>query len=141
MLSYRIKLSRDTYGTILVDIPAVPEAHTFGADRDEARYRAVDTLETALMTYIEDRREIPTADGAGRRDFVTLPARTEAKVGLYQAMRASRGGNAEMARRLNWHLPQVDRPLDLRHASQLDRLEAAFRALGKCLSVEIHEAG
>jgi hypothetical protein len=46
----------------------------------------------------------------------------------------------ELARRLNWHLRQVDRLLDLLHASQLDQLEAAFRALGKRLAVEIREA-
>jgi antitoxin HicB len=37
-------------------------------------------------------------------------------------------------------LPQIDRLLDLRHASRLDQLEAAFRALGKQISVEIREA-
>jgi len=140
MLRYRMKLSKDTNGTILVDIPAVPEAHTFGADRVEARLRAVDALETALMGYIEDRRDIPPADATQRGSFVVLPALTEAKLALYQTMRASRVGKAELGRRLNWHLPQVDRLLDLRHASRLDQLEAAFRALGRRLSVEIHEA-
>jgi antitoxin HicB len=41
---------------------------------------------------------------------------------------------------LNCHLPQVDRLLDLRHASRLDQLEAAFRVLGKRLTLEIREA-
>jgi antitoxin HicB len=45
-----------------------------------------------------------------------------------------------LARRLNCHMPQIDRLVDLRHASRLDQLEAAFRALGKQLSVEIREA-
>jgi len=31
-------------------------------------------------------------------------------------MRAARVRKAELARRLIWHLPQVDRLLDLRHA-------------------------
>jgi hypothetical protein len=35
---------------------------------------------------------------------------------------------------------QVDRLLDLRHASRLDQLETAFRVLGKQLSVQISEA-
>ena len=35
---------------------------------------------------------------------------------------------------------QVDRLLDLRHASRLDQLEGAFRALGKQLSVQVSEA-
>ena len=49
-------------------------------------------------------------------------------------------GKTELARRLNCHLPQVDRLLNLRHGSRLDRLEAAFRALGKDLSVQILDA-
>jgi len=140
MLRYRVKLSKDTNGTILVDIPAVPEAHTFGENRDEALLRAVDAVETALMGYIEDRRDIPAADGGQRGNFVILPALTEAKLALYQAMRAARVGKDELGRRLNCGLPQVDRLLDLRHASRLEQLEAAFRALGKRLSVEVHEA-
>jgi antitoxin HicB len=55
-------------------------------------------------------------------------------------MRRSRVGKAELARRLNCHLPQVDRLLDLTHASRLDQLEAAFRALGHVLSIQISGA-
>jgi antitoxin HicB len=40
----------------------------------------------------------------------------------------------EPARRLGWHAPQVDRLLDLRHASRLDQLDRALRAVGKRLS-------
>jgi antitoxin HicB len=57
-----------------------------------------------------------------------------------QARGVERVGKAEHARWLNCHLPQVDRLLDLRHASRLDQLEAAFRTLGKQLSIEICEA-
>jgi hypothetical protein len=34
---------------------------------------------------------------------------------------------AELARRLGWHIPQVDRLFDLRHASRLDQIETAPR--------------
>jgi len=43
----------------------------------------------------------------------------------------------ELARRLGWHLPQVDRLLDLRHASRLDQIEAAARALGRHIEVRV----
>jgi len=109
-------------------------------DREEALLRASDAIESALMGYIDLRRDIPVPRAGRRGPFVTLPALTEAKLGLYSAMRAAKVGKAELARRLNCHLPQVDRLLDLRHASRLDQLEAAFRVLGKCLSVEIREA-
>ena len=141
MLQYPVKLSRDTNGAILVDFPDVPEAHTFGEDQDEALMHAVDALETALSMYVDDRRDIPKPSPVKRRSkFVTVPALTEAKLALYSAMRAQRVGKAELARRLNWHLPQIDRLLDLLHSSRLDQLEAAFRALGKRISISVEEA-
>jgi len=141
MMCYSVRLSKDTNGTVLVDVPAVPEAHTFGEDRDEALTRAVDAIETALMGYIEDRRAIPASDvHRRRRPFVCLPALTEAKLALYSLMRTEKVGKAELARRLNCYLPQVDRLLDLAHSSRLDQLEAAFRVLGKRLAVSIQEA-
>ncbi len=92
---------------------------------------AVDAFETALSIYIDDRRDIPKPSAIKRHGkFVTVPALTEAKLALYSAMRAQRVGKAELARRLNWHLPQVDRLLDLLHSSRPDQLEAAFHALG-----------
>jgi antitoxin HicB len=139
VLRYPVKLVKDTNETILVDVPDIPEAHTFGEDREEALLRAPDAIESALMCYIDLRREIPVPRATRKGPFVTLPALTEAKLALYTAMRATRIGKAELSRRLNCHLPQVDRLLDLRHASRLDQLEAAFRALGKQLSIQICE--
>lgn len=141
MLRYPVRLKGDTNGTIRVSFPDVPEAHTFGEDQDEALMQAADALESALSLYVDDRREIPKPSPIQRgRKFVTLPALAEAKLALYSAMRASGVGKAEMARRLNCHLPQVDRLLDLMHASRLDQLEAAFRVLGKQLCVEVRDA-
>jgi antitoxin HicB len=139
MLRYPVKLSKDTNASILVDVPDIPEVHTFGEDRDEALARAADAIETALMGYIEDRRDIPAPQSKGSKVGVTLPALTEAKLALYMAMRTGKVGKAELARRLNCHLPQVDRLLDLAHGSRLDQLEAAFRVLGKQLGIQISE--
>ena len=44
-------------------------------------------------------------------------------------------GKAELARRLGWHLPQVDRVLDVNHRSRLDRMDAALGAIGRRLEV------
>ena len=140
MLRYRVKLSKDTNGTILVEVPDVPGALTFGEDREEAILRAADAIETVLIGYMADRRDVPMPRAGAKGPFATLPPLTEAKLGLYTAMLAAKVGKAALARRLNCHLPQIDRLLDLRHASRLDQLEAAFRALGKQLSVEIQEA-
>jgi antitoxin HicB len=131
MLRYPVILKRNTNDTILV---------TFGDDKEEALLSALDALETALSMYVDGRREIPRPSSPKRSKFVTLPALTEAKLALYAAMRTAGVGKAEMARRLNGHLPQVDRLLDLMHASRLDQIESAFRAMGMQLSIEVHKA-
>ena len=140
MLHYSVKLSKDTNQTILAEVPDVPGAITFGEDRAEALARAVDAIETVFLGHMADRRDLPMPRAGRRGPFVTLPALTEAKLALYTEMRAAKVGKAELARRLNWHLPQVDRLLDLRHNSRLDQLEAAFRTLGKQISVEVSTA-
>jgi antitoxin HicB len=141
MIKYPVTLKRDTNGTLLVSFPDVPEAHTFGDDAAEALLRAADALETALSIYVDARRPIPPASPLKRgQKFVILPALTEAKVALYGAMRVAGIGKAELARRLNWHLPQVDRLLDLMHASRLDQIEDGFRALGLRLNISVERA-
>ena len=57
--------------------------------------------------------------------------------GVYQAMTEQGIKKAELARRLGWHMPQVDRLFDLRHASRLDQIEAAARVLGRHIEVRI----
>jgi antitoxin HicB len=41
---------------------------------------------------------------------------------------------------LGWHGPQIDRLLDLNHASRLDQIEAALAALGKRLTLDLADA-
>ena len=50
-------------------------------------------------------------------------------------MREQGIGKAESARRLGWHMPQVDRVLDVEHHSRLDQMDAALGAIGKRLKV------
>jgi antitoxin HicB len=85
MVRYPIVLTTDDNDTVLVSFPDFPEAHTFGENKEEARVRAVDTLETVIDAYIRDRREIP-APSTGAT-LVTLPALMATKVQLYTAMR------------------------------------------------------
>ena len=54
---------------------------------------------------------------------------------LYQGMRDQSIGKAELARRLGWHMPQVDRVLDVQHWSRLDMMDAALGAIGRQLHV------
>lgn len=135
MVRYPVAFERDGE-SVLVSFPDFPEAHTFGDDEDEALARAEDALLTVLDAYIRDRQDIPVPSRA-RGPQVALSGLVSAKLGLYGAMRASGIGKAELARRLGCHLPQVDRLLDLGHASRLEQLEQALQAIGRRLAVTV----
>ena len=132
MLAYPIVLEDDD-GTVLVTSPDFPELTTFGNDPDEAVARAVDALEEAIAARIHDRKDIP-APSEGQT-YAVLPTLTSVKVILYQGMRDQGVGKAELARRLGWYLPQVDRVLDIQHRSGLDMMDAALGAIGQRLQV------
>lgn len=140
MTQYPVSLKPEG-SRILVAFPDFPNIHTYGDDQTEALARAVDALETYLMGMIEDREPIPQPRRArsGRR-FITLPALTEAKLELYRQMRAEGIGKADLARRLHCHLPQIDRLLDLGHASRFDQVEQALLAVGKRLTISFEDA-
>jgi antitoxin HicB len=138
-VKYPVKLEKDDNGTVLVTFPDYPGT-TFGEDREEALLRAVDALETVFLGYIGKRKDIPEPSRAGKGDFIVLPPISEAKVELYKQLRRQGVRKAELARRLGWHLPQVDRLLDLRHDSRMDQLERAFAALGKRILISIEDA-
>jgi antitoxin HicB len=63
MLGYRIELTPDD-DTFLVTCPQLPIVATFGETKDEARTHAVDAIETALASMIDDGEDIPRPDGA-----------------------------------------------------------------------------
>src|SRR5882724_12939592 len=138
MLRYPVKLKREGK-YVLAAFPDVPGVHTYGRDRDQALSRATDALETMFLALIQDRKPIPQPTSK-RGPFVTLPALTEAKIALYRAMRSQGVGKAELARRMRCHLPQIDRLLDLRHASRLDQIDRALHAVGKRLVLEVRDA-
>jgi len=139
MMRYPVKLSHDDNGTVMVTAVDFPEVVTYGDDRDDALARAVDAIETALMGRIAGREEIPRPGKAGKA-FAVLPALTAAKLSLYWAMQEDGVGKAALAKRLGWHLPQIDRLLDLNHASKLDAIEAALAAMGRKLEIKVMKA-
>lgn len=137
MFDYPVTLTAD-HDTILVTFVDVPEAITFGRDKKEALLNAVDALETGLSFYVSARKPLPVPSQPTSRQKTVRPSALEcAKLGVYQAMIEQGMKKAELARRLGWHTPQVDRLFDLRHASKLDQIEAAANALGKHVYVQI----
>lgn len=137
MFDYPVTLTPDD-GTVLVTFADVPEAITFGADEDEALLNAIDALETGLSFYVDARKPLPIPGKPKRGQKTVRPSALEcAKLGVYKAMTEQGIKKAELARRLGWHMPQVDRLFDLRHASRMDQIEAAAAALGRHIEITV----
>jgi antitoxin HicB len=132
MLTYPIRLEEDV-GTVMATSPDFPELTTFGDDRDDALMRTVDALEEAIAARIHAGQNIPPPSKGEVR--VGMPTLTAVKVILYQGMRDDGVGKAELARRLGWHLPQVDRVLDIQHHSRMDQMDAALGVIDRQLHV------
>ncbi|MDR5756265.1 type II toxin-antitoxin system HicB family antitoxin [Caballeronia sp. LZ035] len=138
MLSYPVTLELDTNHTYLVTFADIPEALSVGDDHDEALVNAVDALESVLESYFEEKREVPMPSRAGKgQPVVSLPALVVTKVLLQNEMLRQGVRKAELARRLNVHMPQVDRLLNPRHSSKLEAIEAAFLSLGRRLKISV----
>ena len=136
MLSFPIDFQEDD-GGVLATSPDFPELTTFGDDRREALARSVSALEEAIAARMHGNQDVPVPSAGDV--CVALPTLTAVKVILYQGMREQKIGKAELARRLGWHLPQVDRALDVEHHSRLDRMDKALGAIGKRLVVQAQE--
>lgn len=138
MFDYPVILEAQPEGGFVVTFPDIPEAITQGEDADEALLNAVEALESALLLYVNDRAPLPLPSRPRRGQKTVRPSSLEcAKLGVYQAMTEQGIKKAELARRLGWHVPQVDRLFDLKHASRFDQLEAAARALGRTIEVRV----
>lgn len=135
MWTYSIRLAKDDNGTYLATCPVLPELTTFGASIGDALAHARDAVEEAIAARMADRQPIPQPSTGPH--VVELPTQTVAKMMLYQLMRNRRVSKVQLARSLRWHRPQVDRLLNIRHATRMDTLEAAFRALGARVSIKI----
>ena len=134
-MRYPVTLTKDDNHTILVTFPDVAEAITYGDTVEEALERAPDALLTIFDIFMKDKRDIP-APTAIEGPYVDLPALEAAKLNLYRTMRERHVTKAELGRRMNVHLPQVDRILNVRHASHFEQMEAAFAAVGKRLVID-----
>lgn len=125
-------------GGFAASFPDIPEALTSGDTIEQAREMAADALATAMEFYFEDGRPVPLPSKAKRgQHLVELPASVSAKVLLLNEMIAQGVTQAELARRLNTRKQEVQRIVNLDHATKIDTIEAAFRALGKRLELTV----
>jgi len=137
MFSYPVTITKDRIH-FLVTFKDIPEAITFGKNKEQALEKAVEALETGLSFYIESRKPLPKPSKPKRGQKLITPTALEcAKLGIYKVMMDQGIKKAELARRLGWHTPQVDRLFDLHHASRFDQIEAAAAVLDRHVEIRI----
>lgn len=118
--------------------PDFSEATSVGEDQGEALLNAVDAIETAIDFYFNDRRPVPLPSKAKRGKLtVELPSTVSAKVLIWNELLSQNLRKADLARRLNVHMPQIDRLFNIRHSSKIEFVKDAAKVLGKKLSVEL----
>ena len=134
-MRYPIRMRRDG-SFFLVTFPDIPEAITQGKSEEQALRAAKDALETALDFYFEDSRIVPSPSPLKRRQkFVELPVSLAAKVLLLNEMLRQKVRPAELARRLHTTPQEINRLTNIRHASKIDGIAEAMKALGKTLQI------
>jgi antitoxin HicB len=120
----------------LVTFPDIPEAITQGESMEQVFAVVQDALETALEFYFEGSRAVPEPSPIKRGGhFVELPPSLTAKILLLNEMIHQHVRPAELARRLGTTPQAVNRLTNLRHASKIDGIAGAMKALGKTLEI------
>lgn len=138
-------LQRDDNNTLLITCPALPEVTTFADGEADWHEHARDAIEEAIAARIASWADVPLPHGSelfDRGDSLThrvveLSLQTELKLMLFISCRTAGVSRAELARRLSWHREQVDRLFRIDHASRIDQIDAAMRAIGKAFTVDV----
>lgn len=134
----RIRKHGDGY---VIRFRDIPEALSSAGSRGEALGMAVDALATAMEFYLEDQRPVPPPSTPRRGEVpVELPPSVAVKVLLLNEMLKGGVTAAALARALETSPQSVTRIVDLRHATKIDTLAEAFRALGKRLTISVEDA-
>ncbi len=141
-MEYPARFEPEDDGGFVVTFPDFDWGITQGDSEAEARVMALDALSTMIQEHIRNGEDLPRPGKPRGRKYrmIRLPALQAAKVELYQAFAASGLRKAEIARRMGISKVNVDRLFDLNHHSRLDRMEAAFKALGKDLAIQVRDA-
>jgi len=136
MRGYPVKFRKEGK-YLFVSFPDIPEAFTQGRDRAEALKAARDVLETAMDVYFEEHRRVPAPSKPKKgQAVVELPPSVAAKVLLLNEMLRQNVRPIELARRIGITRQEANRLTNLRHATKIDRIDAALRALGKRLLLD-----
>lgn len=127
----KLDLNPDT-GCYVVSFRDLPEALTQGYSLDEARTQAKDALIDALDFYFEDERQVPPPSELQEgEELVEIPLSVWSKVLLLNTMLEQRVSQVELGKLLNKPRQEINRMTNLSHATKIDSIVEALKALGK----------
>ncbi len=118
----------------------LPELVTCGDTREEALERAQDALVSALSFYVDEGKLLPAPSPAAGRPVVSVPLLEASKLALHEAMLAAKVSNVELGRRMGLGENSIRRLRDPLHRSHVGQVEAALRALGRRVVLEVAAA-
>jgi antitoxin HicB len=139
---YLLTVEKDDNGTFLVTSPDFPEVTTFAESKDKIEQRGLAAIEEAIAARMADGQAIPFGlserDAMRRRGAkVQLPLMAHLKVGLFLTLKEKQMTRADLVRRLEWNRESVDRLFRLDHASRIDQIESAYKALDTEIEVRL----
>lgn len=134
-MKYALTIEKDGEG-FLARFPDVPEALTGGDTLEETLSNAADALITAFEFYFEDGRTIPFPEATSQH-YIDVAPSTWAKVLLLNAMLDSNLTQSGLAKLIGSTRQEMQRVFDLNHATKIDTIDAALRAMGKKLDLKL----
>ncbi|MDF4130361.1 type II toxin-antitoxin system antitoxin HicB [Escherichia coli] len=135
-MRYPVTLTPAPEGGYMVSFVDIPEALTQGETVAEAMEAAKDALLTAFDFYFEDNGLIPLPSPLNSHDhFIEVPLSVASKVLLLNAFLQSEITQQELARRIGKPKQEITRLFNLHHATKIDAVQLAAKALGKELSL------
>ncbi|MDA1132707.1 MAG: type II toxin-antitoxin system HicB family antitoxin [Proteobacteria bacterium] len=132
--AYPVSIARDG-GRVLLAFPDLAGTATDAATKPAALAAAVDCLDEALAMRIADGLPIPMPSAGRVRVRPTVLV--AAKAALVVAFRESGLSRAAFARKVGGDAKEAWRMLHPKHATKIQRTEAALRALGRVLVIDV----
>jgi antitoxin HicB len=128
-------------GWIMVICPDVPGCATNGENHNAAYEMAQDALGIMLDSYIWQHSALPPRSRPTKDQVVVeLSALDSSKLTLCLEMAKANLTKTELAARLGVDEKEARRILAVGHNTKLDTLEAAFKAIGRKITIQVEAA-
>ena len=134
----QFKRAPESEGGFVITFRDIPEAITQGDTEAEAMEMAEDVLLSAMEIYIDENRKVPLPSAPKRGErMIALPPSAWAKVLLLNALIDAKLRRVDLAERMQTTRQEINRLVDLHHATKIDRIAEAIAATGKHLELRV----